>query len=327
MSDEGFKRRALKREGERPDDAAQAPVPGLTPEVDRDVWDAFARWRREDRRFALLSVVETRGFTPRKAGSHMLLDEHGVTAGTVGGGAIEAEALRLAAARLAGEAGGMVLTRHLTRELGMCCGGEMSVAVEVIEPRPRLFVYGGGYVARPLAAIADGCGFAVTVVDAREAWLTAERFPRATLALREPEDHARALETTARDYVLIATHDHALDQRIVQQMLPRELKFLGMIGSIPKQRKFALRLSAKGFSAERIARLRTPLGLSIGAQTPEEIAVSVVAELVAVRRGAEPERGWTPRDPKAIEDAEPAEGADAPPAVAGEEPARKGDRS
>lgn len=295
MSDERPVRRHREPAGETPGDGARAPFEGLADPRDLDVWDTLARWRGEGRRFALVSVVETDGFTPRKSGTHMLLDERGTTAGSIGGGAIEKEALDLAAARLAGREAGTILRRHLTRELGMCCGGEMTLAVEVIDARPRLLVCGAGYVARAVAALADGCGFDVTVVDARPEWLTRERFPRARLELRDPEDHARAWESGPRDFVVIATHDHALDQRIVQQLLARPLAFLGMIGSIPKQRKFALRLAAKGFTTDQIARLRTPLGLPLGGRSPEEIAVSVVAELIAVRHGATPERGWTPR--------------------------------
>lgn len=301
MSDAPKPRRHREPAGDTPGDVARIPFDGLADARDVDVWDTLARWRSEGRRFALVSVVETRGFTPRKSGTHMLLDDRGATAGSIGGGAIEKEALELAAARLGGAEDGTILRRHLTRELGMCCGGEMTLAVEVIDVRPRLFVFGAGYVARAVAALADGCGFAVSVADAREAWLTPERFPRSERHLREPEDYARALSTDERDFVVVATHDHALDQRLVQLLLPRPLRFLGMIGSIPKQRKFALRLAAKGFAPEQIARLRTPLGLAIGGRSPEEIAVSVVAELIAVRHGATPEHGWTPRTAAARE--------------------------
>ena len=260
-----------------------------------DVWDVLARWRAEERTFALLTVIETRGFTPQKSGAHMLVDDRGETAGTIGGGAIEHLALAEARALLAEGAGARLVRRHLTQELGMCCGGEMAVMVEVVEAAPRLFLLGAGYIAKPLAAIAAGCGFRVTVVDARSDWATAARFPAATVLERSPEEWARALASTPRDFAVIATHDHALDQRLVEVLLEKPLRFLGMIGSVPKQRKFALRLKARGFDDAAIARLRTPLGLAIGATTPEEIAVSVLAELVAVRRGHVPEPGWLPR--------------------------------
>jgi len=265
--------------------------PGFTR--DDEVWSTLGRWRAGRRRFVLATVTGTRGFTPRKSGAHMLVAEGGEIVGTIGGGAIEFEVIELAG-RLLERGGSAELTRHLTQELGMCCGGEMTVFLEVIEVAPRLFVFGAGYIAKPVAAIAAGCGFDVTVVDARAEWATPERFPASTLVLRPPEDAVRDLALDPSDYAVVMTHDHACDQRVVQELLRRPLRFTGMIGSLAKQRKFALRLRARGFADADIARLRTPLGLSIGGETPEEIAVSVVAELIAVRRGHPPAAGWTP---------------------------------
>jgi xanthine dehydrogenase accessory factor len=249
-----------------------------------DVWEAIAEWRRGGRRFVLATVIETRGFTPRKSGARMLIAEDGETRGTVGGGAIEREVLDRAAALLRGDSSAMV-KRHLTQELGMCCGGEMSVFLEVVAPAPTLVVFGAGYIAQPLAAIAAGCGFDVTVVDERPEWAREDRFPSARLHVGDPEAFARAWVTRGDELAVVVTHDHAIDQRVVQALLERPLGFLGMVGSVPKQRKFALRLKARGFDAERIARIHTPLGLDIGAETPEEIAVSIAAQLVALRHG------------------------------------------
>lgn len=271
--------------------------PGAPPP---DVWAVLAAWRAAGRRFVLLTVVESRGFTPQKSGVHMLLAESGEMAGTIGGGAIEQACLQEARELLASGDLARTVRKQLTTELGMCCGGEMVVHLEVLETSPRLLVYGAGHVARPLAALAANCGFAVQVVDARDEWLNAERFPHAVRLLREPDAHARecAAEWAAAAVVpddlsvVVTTHDHALDQRVVQELLPHDLRYMGLIGSLAKQRRFATRLRARGFSDARIARLRTPVGLAIGARTPEEIAVSIVAELIAVRRGARPELGW-----------------------------------
>jgi len=267
------------------------PPGGTGPQ---DVWTVLARWRAEARRFVLLTVVESRGFTPQKPGGRMLLGETGETAGTIGGGAIEHDCLREARELLGEGVGTRTVRRQLTTELGMCCGGEMVVHLEVLEAQPRLVVFGAGHVARPLARYAAECGFAVTVVDAREDWLSPERFPTAACRVRDPEAFAREWDATAADYAVVTTHDHALDQKVVQLLLPRGLRYTGLIGSLAKQRKFALRLRARGASDADIARLRTPVGLAIGARTPEEIAVSIVAELVSVRRGGSPERGWVP---------------------------------
>jgi xanthine dehydrogenase accessory factor len=276
-----------------------------------DLWEVLQRWRAQRRRFVVATVMESRGFTPRKPGARMLIDEAGETAGTIGGGAIEAEVLREARALLP-KGGTAVLRRHLTQELGMCCGGEMSVFLEVLEPAPALIVFGAGYIAKPLAAIAAGCGFEVVVVDERAEWLAEERFPAARLELRDPEAFAAELETRGDEYAIVVTHDHAVDQRVVERLLARPLRFLGMVGSIPKHRKFAQRLRARGFDEAAIARLRTPVGLPIGASGPEEIAVSIVAELVAVRRGAGIDVTWTAPRPGPTESREAAPHAAAP---------------
>ena len=264
-------------------------LPGETR--DAQVWERFARWRAERRRFVLATVTASRGFTPRKAGAHMLVAGDGATVGTIGGGAIEREVLDRAAALLR-DGGSTLLERHLTQELGMCCGGEMAVFLEVIEPAPRLFVFGAGYIAKPLVAIAAGCGFEVTVADGRAEWARAERFPTAALHDGAPEDFLRALESDPSDYAIVVTHDHALDQVLVQELLRRPLRFVGLVGSVPKRNKFVQRLRARGFAERDIARLRCPLGVNVGAATPEEIAVSIVAELVAERRGVTPGAPW-----------------------------------
>lgn len=274
---------------------ASRGLAGLAPAADPRLWETLSRWRAEQRNFALLTVTGTRGFTPRKAGAHMLVDDGGETFGTIGGGAIENDALREARALLESGGGSFLLERHLTQELGMCCGGAMSVFIEAVTPSPRLFVFGAGYIAQPLAMMAAACGFRVTVVDDRPEWTRPERFPGVAVECRSPETQARETRFGPDDFAVVVTHDHQLDQRVVQELLKQPLRFLGMIGSVAKQRKFALRLRARGFSDPDLARLHTPLGLAIGAATPEEIAVSVMAQLIQVRRGGRVDAGWVPR--------------------------------
>src|SRR5262245_40709744 len=182
-----------------------------------EVWDVIARWRAAGRRFVLATVVATRGFTPQKGGAHLLVAEGGEIWGTVGGGAIEQEVLARARTLLS-RGGADRLDRHRTEELGMCCGGAMSVFLEVVERAPRLVIFGAGHIAKPLASIAAGCGFDVTVVDARADWASQERFPWARLEIRAPEDFAREWRSTGDEFVVIVTHDHALDQKLVHVM-------------------------------------------------------------------------------------------------------------
>ena len=276
------------------------PAAGLPLGADREVgpgddegllWSTLARWRAERRRFALLTVVESRGSVPRKPGAHMLFSADGESIGTLGGGAIEHEAMMQARQVLA-RGGSTLFRRQLAQDLGMCCGGEMGIFIEAVEPRPRLFVFGAGYIGKPLVAMATACGFDVTVVDGRTELADPARFPGAAVRCQDPEDAARALDLAPGDFACVVTHDHALDQRLVQILIRRPIRFLGMIGSRAKQRRFVQRLRGHGFGEEEIARLHTPLGLAIGATTPEEIAVSVLAQLIAVRRGVPIEPGW-----------------------------------
>src|SRR5262249_8080608 len=145
--------------------------------------------------------------------------DDGETAGTIGGGAIEHACAEEARALLASGEATRIVRKQLTTELGMCCGGEMVVHLEVLEAQPRLFVWGAGVGARPWGALAATTGFAVTVVDARPEWLNADRFPHAAREQRDPEAAARELALDPSDSAVVTTHDHALDQRVVQELL------------------------------------------------------------------------------------------------------------
>lgn len=236
--------------------------------------------------FVLCTVVRSGGSAPQKPGARMAVLRDG-TLGTIGGGAVEHRVIAEARELLAGE-GTRLLSLHLTRDLGMCCGGTMEIFLERVAPPPALFVFGAGHVARPLAALALQVGFAVHVVDEREEWLTAERFPGARLHLEDPAAFARKLPEDPGAFFVVTTHDHALDVATLLPLTGRKRRYLGMIGSQRKALTARARLEHRGVPAESYEDLRSPMGLSIGARTPEEIAVSVVAELIAVRRAAEP---------------------------------------
>ena len=217
----------------------------------------------------------------------MLLAEDGEACGTVGGGAIEQAALAAAREMFAADEPQRELRWQLTQELGMCCGGEMTIRIEVLEVAPALIVLGAGNIGGAVAVIAHGCGFRVTVVDDRAEWADPARLPGVTVVCRDPEEFLRATPPGPRDYAVVVTHDHVLDQRLIERLMEAPLKFLGMVGSLAKQRKFVQRLRARGFAEDVIARMRSPLGVAIGATTPEEIAISIMAELIAARRGVE----------------------------------------
>jgi xanthine dehydrogenase accessory factor len=250
-----------------------------------DLHARLAALAREGRPFVLATVVDAAGSSPQKPGAKLALLDDGTLLGTIGGGAIEKQVLEAAADLLDHPAGpaSRLLETHLTRDLGMCCGGRMAVFLERHDPPATLWLFGAGHVNHALAAAAAEVGFRVAVVDEREAWLTEERFPRAERIQEDPAVAARRLELTPRDLCAVATHDHGLDEQVLLELGARPLLFLGCIGSARKALRLRERLSQRGLSAEAVARIQCPMGLEIGAQTPEEIAVAVVAELVRVR--------------------------------------------
>jgi len=249
----------------------------------RDVTEAILEVLASGRRGALATVVKTSGSTPQCTGARLLLRADGSQVGTIGGGAIEYAVLDALRGVLAD--GKPTLTTHdLGYDLGMCCGGRMEVFVEPIEAAPRLFLFGAGHVAQPTARLARGAGFAVTVIDEREELATEERFPGCRLILEDPATVARRMAMTPHDWLVVATHDHHLDEQIVDAALRQGPRYIGLLGSRRKVLRFVQRIAARQGTLDLRA-LYAPVGLDIGAVTPDEIAVSIVAELVALRHG------------------------------------------
>lgn len=251
-----------------------------------EIWRAALAAADAGEIVALATVVGVDGSAPRAAGARMLVWADGRTLGTIGGGNFEHQ-VTAAAREVLAEARPRRFAVHLTRDLGMCCGGAMEVYIEPLGLRERLVIFGAGHVARPTAALARDLGFDVVVVDEREDYADPARFPGVEVVCADPRRWERTLKTDARTYVLLVTHEHALDQDLLQALLPRTWAWLGLIGSRAKAAKFFLRLRAAGVDEALFARVSTPVGLDIGAETPEEIAVSIAAELVRVRRGIE----------------------------------------
>jgi xanthine dehydrogenase accessory factor len=254
--------------------------------VSADIYAQIAQLAAEGRAFVVATVIESAGSTPQKPGSKMVILPDGSLRGTVGGGAIELQ-ITDAAKALLGAPGetSRVIETHLTHDLGMCCGGKMKVFLEKHAAQDRLWVFGAGHVARELAALSRTVGFHVTVVDERAEWASRERFPTAdALVLRHPADVARELAGGPDCYFCITTHDHPLDQAVLEALLDKPAAYLGVIGSRRKAERFKMRLSAAGFSTQQLERVRSPMGVPIDALTPAEIAVSIVAELIATRR-------------------------------------------
>jgi len=238
---------------------------------------------------ALCTIVKTSGSTPGKTSMKMLVRRDGSFVGTVGGGCLEAEVLEAALASLADERPRLLafaLNERDYPDSGLLCGGRVEILVEPIV-EPRLVLFGGGHVAAAIARVAAPVGFRVVVCDDREEFASRARHPDAHEtwcgALGEL---ARRIAPAADDYVLAVTRGHDQDGEVLAALhaAGARPRYLGMIGSKAKRAQVVEKLAAAGVPADFLAGVRSPMGLAIGARTHEEIAVSVVAELIQVRR-------------------------------------------
>ncbi len=236
-------------------------------------------------RVVVATVISTRGSAPSTPGQKLVLTADGHCAGTVGGGALERAVLRAMRSALDGDdEAPSVRSFNLGPSLGMCCGGGVDVLLEPLAVAPPVGIAGAGHVASALAPMLARVGFAVTVTDERDAWADPSRLPDVRVIAATWT--ALAPHVARSGAVIVMTHQHQLDQEAIEWALREGYAFVGGIGSRAKAIRTRERLSAKGFSAADIARVRMPIGVSIGARSPEEIAVSITAELIAWRRGA-----------------------------------------
>ncbi|ADI83041.1 XdhC family protein [Geobacter sulfurreducens] len=254
--------------------------------TDLELYEEIARLARLGEPFALATVVASSGSSPRKAGAKMLIRGDGSALGTVGGGHVEQDTLAAARASLA-EGAPRTLEFVLTEEHGYACGGSMSVFIEPQGRRPLLVMFGAGHVGRAVTALAHGCGFRVVVIDERPEYAVPALLPGADEIVCAPVDAAFARLTLDREsFAVIATPGHVHDFDAVRGCLATEVGFIGLLGSRRKREALMKALTEEGYEAVRQARVVTPVGLDIGAQTPEEIAVSIVGQLVKLRRQA-----------------------------------------
>ena len=268
--------------------------------MNREVFAAVAVALERGEAAALVTIVSTTGSTPQRIGAKMLVFADGRIVGTIGGGCYENDAF--------GKAREAILTRKpqlvhyeldddFAQETGLICGGQMDVYIEPIEPSPELYVIGAGHVGFHLARLAQEVGFNVHVVDDREKFANAERFPTAAEIVVDdiPAWIART-NLPPHAYAVIVTRGHTNDLEALRALAPRELRYLGLIGSRAKVARIYEELSKSRMPAEALGRVHAPIGLDIGAVTPQEIAVSILAELIAVKHGKEQPRSmrWLP---------------------------------
>jgi xanthine dehydrogenase accessory factor len=238
---------------------------------------------------AMVTIVSTTGSTPQRVGAKMLVFGDGRTVGTIGGGCYENDAFWKARESITNRKPQLVhyeLDDDFAQETGLICGGQMSVYIEPIEPSPELYVLGAGHVGFHLANMAHEVGFRVHVVDDREKFANRERFPNAAEVVTD--DIPSWIERTplpAHAFVVVVTRGHNNDLDAIRPLLPRELRYLGLIGSKAKVARLQDQLLSEGMDKALLTQMHAPIGLDIGAVTPQEIAVSILSELIAVKHG------------------------------------------
>jgi xanthine dehydrogenase accessory factor len=239
---------------------------------------------------ALVTVVRAQGSTPQRAGAKMLVWADGRTIGTIGGGCYENDAFWKAREAISSGKPSILhyeLNDDFAQENGLICGGRMDVHIDPLTPSPRLFIVGAGHVGFHLAHAAADVGFRIHVVDDREKFANADRFPRAEIVVEPIPEWLHRVDLPASAYVVVVTRGHQHDLEAMRALAARDLKYLGLIGSRAKVARIYDALREEGMPTECLQRVHAPIGLEIGAVTPAEIAISILAELIAVTRGVD----------------------------------------
>ena len=254
-----------------------------------DIYQEIVKVKAEGEEAALVTVVSASGSTPREEGAKMLVRPDGSIIGTIGGGSLEAQIIK-EAVKVIRQGKPKHLHRSLTAgeaEEGMICGGDLEVFIEPILTPPALYIFGGGHIALSLTRMGKLCGFNITVIDDRAEFAHAERFPEAEVIFAEGFTESFPLvKIDKSSYIVIVTHGHQHDEVVLEWAVGTPARYIGMIGSKTKNDTIFTHLLARGIPREQLDRVHAPIGLEIEAQTPEEISVSILAEVIKVRRSA-----------------------------------------
>ncbi len=258
---------------------------------DLELLNEASRLLESRKRLVFCTVVEKKGHGPRDVGTKMVVTEDGKTLGTIGGGDFERT--------LVGECLGALRERRsktVTFSLSpeqregavvtcMMCGGELTVLADVIEPVPRLLIVGAGHVALPLAKLASLAGFKIVIVDDERRLVTKDAFPMAEQVIAgDFSEVLGALELGSGDYAVVAHGEPQHDFMAVKKLLEKNPDYVGLLGSSKKAASLTEKLKAECLSDVQLQKLHTPVGLDIGAETPEEIGVSILAQIIQFKR-------------------------------------------
>jgi xanthine dehydrogenase accessory factor len=257
--------------------------------MNQEVFAALAEALERGDEVALVTIVASTGSTPQRVGAKMLVYADGRTVGTIGGGCYENDAFWKAREAIKARKPVNVkfeLNDDFAQETGLVCGGQMEVFIEPVEASPEVYVFGAGHVGYFVGRMAHEVGFKVHVVDDREKFANTERFGAdIDVVVDDIPAWLASHRLPATAYAVVVTRGHRHDLDAMRALAEHPLRYLGLIGSKAKVRRIFDALREEGMARERLEGIHAPIGLDIGAITPQEIAVSIVAELIAVKHG------------------------------------------
>ena len=255
-----------------------------------DIYEQIVQLRREGRRGAVATIVNVRGSIPSFKTAKMLVRDDGSIVGTIGGGCVEADVWQAAREVMESEKPKTLkfdLNQDPRYDTGLVCGGTLEIFVEPILPPALLYLFGAGHVALNVCKTASNAGFQVIVADDRSSYASKERFPEAyEIHALDFDEATKKLEPNESSYIVIVTRGHRDDMRILRWAVQTRARYVGMIGSVRKVIEIFKTLKAEGVPAHMFDKVFAPIGLDIGAVTPEEIGIAITAELIAMRRHA-----------------------------------------
>lgn len=256
--------------------------------MSRDLYEEIVELLSMGTRAALATVIARKGATPRKDSAKMIVYEDGRQSGTIGGGSMEAEVCREARSLMETGKPRLMefdLSNIDPEESALVCGGSMEVYVEPLLPDPTLFIFGAGHVSRAVAAAVRPIGFRTAIIDDRPKYANSERFPDADAIYADSwEEALKKLNINSFSYIFIATREHQFDLICLRFAVQSSACYIGMLGSRKKAKNLFEQLEKEGIDPSEFRRVYVPAGMDIGSETPEEIAVSIAAELIADRK-------------------------------------------
>jgi len=254
-----------------------------------DIFQKIEELRQKNVLAALVTVIKTGGSVPRDVGAKMIVQFDGQIHGTIGGSSVEALVIK-EAQDVIQSGRPQIVTHTLSDEAhhdtGMVCGGTMDFFIDPLQLPERVYIFGGGHVGFHVASLAKKVGFDYIVIDDRAEFASAERFPDAVrLIVADPGAVAEDLAVGDHDYLVIVTRAHKDDYTVLRGVIRKPARYIGMIGSAAKRKQLFHQLqTTDGIPEDLLRTIHSPIGIDIGSETPEEIAVSIVAELIQVRR-------------------------------------------